>query len=44
MQNKMVRFILDKGPRAHIGQKELDSLGFLNVGGQGQSTEIKSCI
>ena len=31
MQNKMVRFILAKDSRAHIGQKELDIAGFLNV-------------
>ena len=31
MQNKMVRFILNKNSRDHIGQKELDRLGLLNV-------------
>jgi len=31
MQNKMSRFVLDLGPREHIGQTELDSLGFLNI-------------
>ena len=30
-QNKIVRFILNLGPREHIGQIELNSLGFLNV-------------
>ena len=33
IQSKMVRFVLDKGPRAHIGQKELDSLGFFKCWG-----------
>lgn len=31
MQNKVVRFILNKGPRAHIGQEELNRVGFLDV-------------
>jgi hypothetical protein len=31
MQNKMVRFILNLDWRAHIGQRELDSLGMLSV-------------
>ena len=31
MQNKIVRFILDLGPRSHIGQSELDKVGLLNV-------------
>ena len=31
-QNKMVRFILDMGPREHIGQNELDRLGMNNTG------------
>ena len=31
MQNKIVRFILDLGPRSHIGQDELDRVGFLSV-------------
>ena len=31
MQNKIVRFILNKGPREHIGQEELDNIGFLKV-------------
>ena len=30
-QNKIVRFILNLGPREHIGQVELNTLGFLNV-------------
>jgi len=30
-QNKMVRFILNLGPRSHIGQAELDKAGFLNT-------------
>ena len=30
-QNKIVRFVLNLGPREHIGQLELNSLGFLNV-------------
>lgn len=30
VQNKMTRFILDKGPREHIGNEELKSVGFLN--------------
>ena len=30
-QNKMIRFILNLNNRAHIGQKELDKAGFLNV-------------
>ena len=30
-QNKMIRFILDLDNRAHIGQKELEKAGFLNV-------------
>lgn len=43
MQNKMVRFILDKDSRAHIGQKELDTVGFLNVR-QSLPAKIKSCV
>lgn len=31
MQNKVVRFVLDLGPRDHIGQKELDSVGLLKI-------------
>jgi hypothetical protein len=31
VQNKMVRFILNKGPREHIGNSYLKSLGFLNA-------------
>ena len=31
IQNKMVRFILDKKPRDHIGQAELSSIGYLNT-------------
>jgi hypothetical protein len=31
MQNKIVRFILNLGPRTHIGQEELDRVGFLSV-------------
>ena len=30
-QNKLVRFILNAGPRSHIGQTELDSVGLLNT-------------
>ena len=30
-QNKMIRFILNLNNRTHIGQKELDKAGFLNV-------------
>lgn len=30
-QNKVVRFVLDLGPRSHIGQCELDRAGLLNV-------------
>ena len=30
-QNKMIRFIVDLDNRAHIGQKELEKAGFLNV-------------
>jgi hypothetical protein len=30
-QNKLIRFILDLGPRSHIGQDELDSVRFLNT-------------
>ena len=30
-QNKIVRFALDLGPRAHIGQNELDRIGILSV-------------
>ena len=29
LQNKVVRFILDVGPRIHIGQNELDKVGVL---------------
>ena len=39
VQNKMVRFILDKNPRAHIGQRELDRLGLLNI--QDRVTQLK---
>ena len=35
----MVRFILDKNPRAHIGLRELDRLGLLNV--QDRVTQLK---
>ena len=31
MQNKITRFILDLDSRTHVGQDELDRLGFLNV-------------
>ncbi len=31
VQNKMVRFILNKRPREHIGHTELKSVGFLNA-------------
>ena len=31
MQNKVVRFILDLGPRAHIGQAERNKIGMLSV-------------
>ena len=31
IQNKVARFILNKGPREHIGQKELSSIGLLKV-------------
>jgi hypothetical protein len=30
-QNKMVRFILNKGPRTHVGQSELSTIQYLNV-------------
>jgi hypothetical protein len=30
-QNKAVRFVLDLGPRTHIGQAELDRVGILSV-------------
>ena len=30
-QNKMIRFILNWGPRTHVGQEQLSSLNFLNV-------------
>ena len=30
-QNKMIRFILNLGGQAHIGQRELGKAGFLNV-------------
>ena len=30
-QNKVVRFILDLGPRSHVGQTELDKVGLLNT-------------
>ena len=30
-QNKLVRFVLDLGPRAHVGQCELDRIGYLNT-------------
>ncbi len=43
MQNKMVRFILDKDSRAHIGQKELNNVGFLNVK-DSLSPKVKSCV
>ena len=31
MHNKVVRFILNMGPRTHIGQRELDRVGLLSV-------------
>ena len=31
MQNKVVRFVLGLNPRTHVGQVELDRLGYLNV-------------
>ena len=31
MNNKVVRFILNMGPRTHIGQRELDRVGLLSV-------------
>ena len=30
-QNKIVRFILDLGPRTHVGQNELDKVNCLNT-------------
>ena len=30
LQNKVVRLILDVGPRTHIGQKELDIVNMLS--------------
>ena len=30
-QNKVVRFVLELGPRSHIGQNELDRIGVLKV-------------
>lgn len=30
-QNKVVRFILDLGPREHVGQDELDKVGYLST-------------
>ena len=31
MHNRVVRFILNLGPRSHIGQRELDQVGLLSV-------------
>ena len=31
IQNKVVRFISNKGPRSHVGAHELSSIGFLKV-------------
>ena len=31
MQNKVVRFVLDMGPRRHVGQKERNKIGLLSV-------------
>ena len=31
MHNKVVRFILNMGPRTHVGQRELDRAGLLSV-------------
>jgi hypothetical protein len=31
LQNKVARFILNKGPQDHIGHSELKSIGYLNV-------------
>ena len=31
MQNRVVRFVLNLGPRSHIGQRERDRVGFLSV-------------
>ena len=31
MQNRVVRYILDLGPRSHIGQDELQKVGLLSV-------------
>lgn len=39
-QNKIVRFILDRGPRFHIGQAELDSVGFLSVDDRVQQLKL----
>jgi hypothetical protein len=30
-QNKMVRFITNRGPRSHVGQKERSQIGYLSV-------------
>ena len=38
-QNKIVRFILNLGPRSHIGQGELDQLGLLSV--QDRASQLK---
>ncbi|KAJ8046701.1 RNA-directed DNA polymerase from mobile element jockey [Holothuria leucospilota] len=40
LQNKIVRFILDRGPRFHIGQAELDSVGFLSVDDRVQQLKL----
>jgi hypothetical protein len=40
-QNKMIRFILNVGPRTHIGQKDLSSLNFMNV--NDRVTFLKLC-
>ena len=37
-QNKVVRFVLELGPREHIGQTELDRAGFLSV--QDRATQL----
>ena len=31
MQNKVVRFVLDLDPRAHVGQEQWKELGLLSV-------------
>lgn len=42
LQNKYIRFILNLGPRCHVGHKELTEAGFLSI--QGRIMQFAMCM